>query len=97
MPVGKMELTGITREQSLTYPGMAHFAETGPKGATCKDCGNLAVVKQTPYCAKYEDLMGKVGSPIPLTASACRHYKEKAKPKPQPKNDRPFTNRKKAK
>jgi hypothetical protein len=38
MALGNQNLTGVTREQAMTAPGMAFFAGTGPYGKKCGDC-----------------------------------------------------------
>jgi hypothetical protein len=71
-----------------SFPGMAHFASTGPKGATCRECAFWKLParptsksnEQRP-CAKYTQLMfGKIGKSVPGGAFACRHFERKAQP-----------------
>lgn len=38
MSIGDLGLTGVTKEQAETMPGMAYMAGTGPHGKTCGDC-----------------------------------------------------------
>lgn len=75
-----------------SYAGMAHFANTGPDGETCRFCVHF---KDDGYyaershhqgalkpgkCSKYKALMGKWGGSIPHTASACRHFEKNETP-----------------
>jgi hypothetical protein len=68
-----------------SYPGMAHFAGTGPQGKTCGSCKYFcaaAISKgrapDQDYCDKYTVLThGKVGKRIPKEAEACRHFEER--------------------
>jgi hypothetical protein len=70
-----------------SYPGMAHFAGTGPQGQTCRacihwtGCGDPVGYSSkfgTPNprrCAKFQSLMnGKRGDKVPHDARACRHF-----------------------
>lgn len=71
-----------------TPPGMAHWAGTGPEGATCRGCahwkttGYLAgsgLLKNSP-CDKYRRMMGGVdGPPIPHYAPACKWIEPREK------------------
>ena len=38
MPLGDQNLTGVTKEQAMTAPGMAYFGGSGPLGKYCGDC-----------------------------------------------------------
>lgn len=40
MSLGDLTLTEVTPNQEATFPGMAHFAGTGPVGKYCGDCAN---------------------------------------------------------
>jgi hypothetical protein len=60
-------------------PGMAHFADTGPFGATCGGCSYLARfvrrAKHLDRCAKFTELMqGQVGDSVPRNTPACRYF-----------------------
>jgi hypothetical protein len=67
----------------LTVPGMAHFAGTGPSGATCGGCVHWdkrdersLIGKHKPRrCDKFRQLMqGMDGAPIPASTPACKYY-----------------------
>lgn len=79
-----------------TYPGMAHFAGTGPERAFCRTCvfwksatgsheygsGTFPTLRDHP-CQKFRQLSGKVTNcRVPSHAEACRHYQ--ASPNPPP-------------
>lgn len=38
MPIGDQNLTGVSKEQAMTAPGMAFFGGSGPAGKYCGDC-----------------------------------------------------------
>jgi hypothetical protein len=62
-----------------TVPGMAHFAGTGPVGATCGECSYLAEFsgrgKHLHRCGKFTELMqGKPGDNVPKRSPACRYF-----------------------
>lgn len=68
-----------------SYPGMAHFAGTGPKGRRCRDCAFWAGgentkasrprVKAAP-CAKFRHLTRAAGKPVPARAWSCKYFQE---------------------
>ena len=78
----------LAAQIARTYPGMAHFADTGPFGATCGECtfygcwkqrrntaGEIvSTTKVEGACAKFHALTGKLGAAVPPGASACRHF-----------------------
>ena len=69
-------------------PGMAHFAATGPFGATCGECLHFGSWKQIRGaagnvvnttrvkggCAKFLALTGKHGPALPPNTPACRYF-----------------------
>jgi hypothetical protein len=72
-----------------TPPGaMAHWAGTGPDGATCGQCkhfgysapirtaaGNsISSVKKSNCCRLYWLLMRRHGNPLPPTTASCKHF-----------------------
>jgi hypothetical protein len=74
-----------------SYPGMAHFANSGPFGATCGECAflgyhvqhrNLAgdLVKAVHHggCEKFHQLTGKHGPVVPKKAAACKYFEAKS-------------------
>lgn len=84
---------GLTRplgdvfEENLvrTHQGMAHFAGTGPVGATCKGCTHFstpshAAAARAATCQKYQRLTGKQGQKIPPSADACKYFERRAQP-----------------
>jgi hypothetical protein len=78
----------LARQIALTVPGMAHFASSGPFARTCAEClrygyhravrnaaGNVVSTKfRKGCCAKFHDLTGQHGPPIPPRTEACRHF-----------------------
>lgn len=76
------------RQKQATRPGMAHFAGTGPIGATCASCryreGGSRLAELGPHavvkigCSMYRRLMKiKPDAKVPTFNSstpACRHY-----------------------
>jgi hypothetical protein len=80
----------VTQQIRATVPGMAHFANTGPFGATCGDCvflgyfqqirdaaGNMVTAKHRKGCGKYFRLTATHGATIPANTSACRYFERK--------------------
>lgn len=88
----------LEKKRNATYPGMAHFAGTGPAGKTCRECifwtgcgervryyakgGVHGGVIRPQACAKYKELMREVGPAVPFTALACKYFAETATPFP---------------
>ncbi len=78
----------LTRKARATWPGMAHFAGTGPKGRTCRECiywdhlpyeyrsktGRYGGLIKPARCRKYRELTREQGAPVPYHAFACRHF-----------------------
>jgi hypothetical protein len=74
-----------------SYPGMAHFANTGPFGAICAQCAHLGYHQQRRDaagnlvnatfrrggCKKFFELTGKHGPAVPPSASACKYFQPK--------------------
>jgi hypothetical protein len=73
-----------------THRGQAHFANTGPFGATCGECALLGyyqqhfnktgdVIKATHRggCQKFYELTGKHGPIVPKHVPACKYFKPK--------------------
>lgn len=74
---------------AASHAGMAHFAATGPQGATCRECKfwnhtkhdyhakggkHRGAIKDVP-CNKYRSLMGgRVGAKVPASAQACKYF-----------------------
>jgi hypothetical protein len=69
-----------------TYPGMAHWAGSGPFGATCGECAHLGYWRQyrnergeivrtahSAGCARFHQLTHGHGPAVPPQAEACRH------------------------
>jgi hypothetical protein len=77
------DVSSISRDQTAsTVPGMAHFAGTGPFGATCGDCSFWQTIpkSQRMHCAKYVRMTkDKVKKPVPSRTPACRHFEERLK------------------
>jgi hypothetical protein len=77
----------LDRQVANTYPGQAHWAGTGPDGATCKECaflgywvkvynraGDRVNTRKSAGCAVFHRLTGKHGPAVPDHAFACRHF-----------------------
>jgi hypothetical protein len=70
----------LAKQIAASYPGMAHFAATGPLGATCKECVHWQSTKgkyggrERRRCEKYRQLTGHLGAPIAGTIAACRYF-----------------------
>ena len=73
-----------------THPGQAHWAGSGPSGATCGDCVHLGYYRKhvnfngdathtqwTGGCAEFHRLTGKHGPVIRQCAEACRHFRRR--------------------
>ena len=71
-------------------PGMAHFAATGPFGATCGDCRFLGYWKQhrngsdeiirtsrAKGCGEFHRLTGRHGAALPEHTEACKYFQRK--------------------
>ena len=69
-----------------SHPGMAHWANSGPFGATCAECafhgyfrkvcnaaGDTVATKRRLGCQKYFQLTSKHGAIVPANTLACRH------------------------
>jgi hypothetical protein len=83
--------SGVLEHQiRTTYPGQAHFANTGPFGATCGDCVFLGYQRQIRNnsgdtiktvhrsgCGKFHELTNMHGPVVPAHAAACRYFERK--------------------
>lgn len=88
-PIGNdgVKYSGETWDKQAlrTFPGMAHFAATGPFGSQCASCSFFrqkptarAFTRQS-YCFKVKELTGKWSAPVPGSAMACKYYERKPK------------------
>lgn len=80
----------VDRLARQTYPGMAHFAGTGPAPKTCRECihfdhaqydyhaknGKYHGLIKPAACKKYRQMTGAAGTRIPDDAAACRHFEQ---------------------
>jgi hypothetical protein len=63
-----------------SFAGMAHFAGTGPRGATCKQCKlwNYDPIKSPDEtkarCWKYKQITNHNGGLVPSVALACKYF-----------------------
>lgn len=71
-----------------SYPGMAHFAGTGPRGSTCRECiffdhgphdyrsknGKHRGLIEPAKCKKYQQITMQAGAKIPDDAAACKYF-----------------------
>jgi len=67
---------GTERLIDITFPGMAHFAGSGPSGQYCGGCRHWAGTstrKQAP-CGKYLALTSCNGRQVPRSAKACKYF-----------------------
>ena len=68
----------IAEAIAQSYEGMAHFAGTGPRGATCGGCihwGNgTGQEARERGCSKFRSMTGCVSKMVPMFASACRYF-----------------------
>jgi hypothetical protein len=62
----------IVRMAGQTFPGMAHWASSGPTGKTCGVC-----VHWSGPCAKFRVLTNEQGPKVPMSAAACKHFEDK--------------------
>lgn len=76
----------LAQQMVETVPGMAHFAGTGPKGATCRGCVFLKDLPDpnSPHfhrsrCERYFQLTGQIGGRIEGGLKACRYFESRAK------------------
>jgi len=73
-----------------THAGQAHFANTGPFGATCGECvflgyhqkhfskaGDLVRATHRGGCEKFYQLTNKHGPIVPAHAAACRYFERR--------------------
>ena len=80
----------LARQISRTREGQAHFAGTGPFGATCGECvylgywrqrrnrsGDVAKTERTGGCEKFHQLTGKHGPVVPPGTDACRYFQRR--------------------
>ena len=81
----------LARQISLSCPGMAHFAATGPFGTKCADCASYGYWRKIPNaagdavgtkfrkgaCAKYFELTRQHGPAVPAGTESCRHFVKK--------------------
>ena len=80
-----LELARLVR---ATPHGMAHWAGTGPVGATCGRCTHYGYFDQNGRrkpngCARYFALMHAHGKyPLPETTPACKYFEQAEEKKP---------------
>lgn len=81
----------LARQISLSRPGMAHFAATGPFGTKCGGCafygywrqirnaaGNVVNTKfRKGACGKYYELTHQHGPAVPADTESCRYLTAK--------------------
>ena len=80
----------LTRQITRSREGQAHFAGTGPFGATCGECVHLGywrqrrnrsgdVVKSVRVggCEQFYKLTGKHGPVVPSGTEACRYFERR--------------------
>jgi len=80
----------LARQINRSREGQAHFAGTGPFGATCGECvylgywrqrrnrsGDVAKTERTGGCEKFHQLTGKHGPVVPPGTDACRYFQRR--------------------
>jgi len=73
----------LAKQVRRTHAGMAHWAGTGPRGKTCRECKfwefdgylvSTAQLKST-TCGKYAAMMGGHDGPrVPHHAPSCKYF-----------------------
>lgn len=77
-----------------SYPGMAHFAGTGPRGKTCRECmfwehgphdyrsknGKYRGLIEPARCMRYRQITLQEGQKVPDEAMACKYFDQNAEP-----------------
>lgn len=79
--------TGIADKAAMTHEGMAHFAGTGPSGASCRHCKHWDDGKHrrlyraakltggSAPCGKFHELVRRrTRIPVPGNAMACKWF-----------------------
>jgi hypothetical protein len=74
-----------------THPGQAHWANSGPFGATCGECAFLGYFRQhlnrsgdplkaTHHggCEKFFQLTNRHGPVVPAHAAACKYFERRS-------------------
>jgi hypothetical protein len=73
-----------------SYPGMAHFARSGPVNRTCRECifwdhgphdyraknGKYRGLIEAARCKKYRQITMQQGDKVPDDAAACKYFEE---------------------
>jgi hypothetical protein len=80
----------LAHQIRTTHPGQAHFANTGPFGATCGNCvflgyrrqvrnasGDIVKAVHRAGCRKFFELTNSHGPAVPTYAAACRYFQRK--------------------
>jgi hypothetical protein len=81
----------LERQIASSVPGMAFFAASGPFGTSCAQCisfGYSRVIRnkagdavrtvfQRNRCAKFCELTGLYGGPIPPETESCKYFEAK--------------------
>jgi hypothetical protein len=63
------------------FPGMAHFAGSGPQGQTCRGCLLYEPSSRTRgpgRCSQFKRMTGRTGAAFPGDAAACRYFAARA-------------------
>lgn len=91
MPIPLTDMFDETAEKGFrkTPDGMAHWAGTGPKGRSCRECIHYDADKRyrtgmlrPGRCKKYGAMMRRKGPTFPHETQACKHFE--ANPAPPP-------------
>jgi hypothetical protein len=86
----------LQAKRGKTYPGMAHFATTGPENTSCRECVFWGAGARHDYyalggkpggalkphpCAKYRTMMrGEQGPGVPHDAPSCKYFEASTEP-----------------
>jgi hypothetical protein len=90
--------TRLSPDGVLTPPGMAHWAGTGPRGTTCRECRHWMTTGKWQMeagpagggdplpsrCRRYRSLgmHRRFGPPLPHDTPSCQHFDPSEKPQP---------------
>lgn len=72
----------------LTPAGMAHWATTGPKGTTCRECSNFEKPEykdnmlRASKCRMYRVLSYREGKAVPHDTPSCKFFERSENPPP---------------
>lgn len=89
--------TEVDRKARQTHSGQAHWAGSGPSGASCRGCehfawkvtggwhslnGKHAGAPKPAQCSQFRKMTGRAGDSIPHDAQACKYFAATKTPQP---------------